>query len=537
MWDWVTKAFGSKKSSEIAESEADFSASYCAPATGSPYRGGWGNSRGDGSKWTLGMSQSGSSPVFDHALLRQNARSAMAESMQARAIVERYADIVIDAGLKLECTPSANVLQITGEQAEQWSQTVEERFHLWASSKDVSTDGSMNFYQLQRLLEISQQRDGEYFARLHYVDDPKLSSALQIQIIDPNQINGYAFTSTHGYQFQQDGIERDAAGRAVKYRVMVRNMNNEYHETIIPAISSQSGLPMMLHGYQAEYAGQTRGYSRLAHAVQDFEKLTDFQLAHIQKAINHASINMYVKPSEDNDASDPFDTLPSQQFGATPHIPESAAAVDPSATLDLNDYIQYNDIPEAVMSRPGVGVFSLRSGEDLKPFQDTSPSEQYDRFVDAFTSYLSASMSIPIETVLMKFNENYSASRASLILFWRVSKIWQNELASDFLNPIVETWTSLEIAAGRITAPGWQDPVLRAAWMANNWIGAPMPDIDPLKHSKANLNYATLGATDLDRIARNLNGSVGATNRAKLTRQYDELPISPWEQKKGEQNG
>ena len=536
MWNWISKAFGGKKELELTENEPNISGSYCAPGGGG-YGNRFSGSGGDGSKWAMGMSRSGSSPVFDHERLRQNARSAMSESMQARAIVERYADIVIDAGLKLECTPSSNVLQISGEEAEEWSSAVEERFHLWASSKNVTTNGSMNFYQLQRLLEISQQRDGEYFTRLHYSDDPKLMNPLQLQLIDPNQINGYAFTSTYGYQFSQDGIERDENDRAVAYRIMVRDLKNQYTETIIPAFSPKSGLPLMLHGYQAEYAGQTRGYSRLAHAVQDFEKLTDFQLAHIQKAINHASINMYVKPSEDADASDPFETLPSQQFGASPVIPESAQSVDPTATLDLNEYIQYQDIPEAVLSRPGVGVFSLRSGEDLKAFQDTSPSEQYDRFVDAFTSYLSASMSIPIETVLMKFNENYSASRASLILFWRVSKIWQNELAADFMNPIVETWLGLEIASGRISAPGWQDPVLRAAWMANNWIGAPMPDIDPLKHSKANMNNATLGATDLDRVARSLNGSVGATNRSKLTRQYTELPISPWEEKKANPNG
>ena len=92
--------------------------------------------------------------------------------------------------------------------------------------------------------------------------------------------------------------------------------------------------------------------------------------------------------------------------------------------------------PEATMTRPGVGVFSLRNAEDLKPFPETAPAEQYDRFVDAFTSYLAASISMPIEVLLMRFNQNYSASRASLVLFWRVAQIWREELAADFLNPI-----------------------------------------------------------------------------------------------------
>ena len=193
------------------------------------------------------------------------------------------------------------------------------------------------------------------------------------------------------------------------------------------------------------------------------------------------------------------------------------------------DCAAYNDIPEAVLSRPGVSVFSLRSGEDLKPFPETAPSEQYDRFVDAFTAYLSASMSMPIEVLLMRFGENYSASRAALILFWRVGQIWQAELAADFLNPIYESWLGLEIAMGRVQCPGWNDPIMRSAWLCNNWIGAPMPDIDPLRHAKAAKEQISVGSTDLDRLARNTNGSDGSSNRAKLARQLTELPPMPWD--------
>jgi len=488
----------------------------------------YGPSRGDGSKYAAGMSSSGSSPILDHFLLRQNARSAMYESAQARAMVERYADNVVDVGLRLEATPIADMLRIDPVAAEEWSRYIEQRFDSWARSKMSVWGETMTFYQAQRLAEIHQQRDGEYFVRLHYSSDKRLQNPLQIQFIDPNQINGYGYTSTYGYQMPEDGIVRDASGREIAYKISVRMANGRYEPTTVPAIGRRSKLRFMLHGYQPEYAGQQRGYSRLSHAVQDFEKLTDFQLAHIQKAINHASINMYVKPGPDADASDPFDTMPSKQFGASVAIPETAVNVDPASTLDLSDYVQYHDIPEATMTRPGVGVFSLRNAEDLKPFPDTAPAEQYDRFVDAFTAYLAASVSMPVEVLLMRFNQNYSASRASLVLFWRVAQIWREELAADFLNPIYESWMIGEISSGRIFAPGWQDPVMRQAWLCNNWIGSPMPDIDPLRHAKAVKEYIEVGATDLDRVARNLNGSSGTANRAKLVRQLSELPSVPW---------
>lgn len=511
----------------ISEKKTEIAASYSTYPSGRRATGG--SSRGDGSKWIAGMSSSGDSPILDHYLLRQNARSAMYESAQARAIVERYSDTVVDMGLRLESVPMAKILQIPPDEAEEWAEDVELRFDMWARSRQSVYGEIMTFYQAQRLAEIHQQRDGEYFVRLHYSDDPKLVNPLQIQFIDPNQIDGYAYTNTYGEDLdQEDGIVRDAAGREKAYKVRILKKTGAYHTVTVPAMGPRSGLRMMLHGFQPEYAGQGRGYSRLSHAVQDFEKLTDFQLAHIQKAINHASINMYTKPSMDNDASDPFDTVPSNQFGASPTVPVDAGNVDPAATLDLSEYVEYNDIPEAVLSRPGVSVFSLRSGEDLKPFPDTAPAEQYDRFVDAFTAHLAASVSMPVEVLLMKFNANYSASRAALVLFWRVAQIWRAELAADLLNPIFEAWLGLEIASGRIQAAGWQDPLLRQAWIANNWIGSPMPDIDPLRHSKAIKEYVEVGATDLDRVARNLNGSIGAANRSKLTRQLTELPRIPW---------
>jgi hypothetical protein len=96
---------------------------------------------------------------------------------------------------------------------------------------------------------------------------------------------------------------------------------------------------------------------------------------------------------------------------------------------------------------------------------------------------------------------------------------------------VYEAWLDGEIALGRIVAPGWSDPFLRQAWLCNNWYGAPMPNIDPLRTAEADQKYAEIGATDLDRIAREHNGSSGKLNRAKITKQFKEIPDAPWNRK------
>ena len=108
---------------------------------------------------------------------------------------------------------------------------------------------------------------------------------------------------------------------------------------------------------------------------------------------------------------------------------------------------------------------------------------------------------------------------------------------ADLLTPIVEMWLSGEIATGNVAAPGWSDPRLRAAWMRKNWIGAGPPDIDPGKTAKANKDNAEIGATNLDRIARDLNGSSAAANIEKNNKLYGQMSPAPWSKAQQQQQG
>lgn len=508
----------------LGESETQALINY---PSGSNYPYGLAGASG-GSKWPLGLSASGSSLVIDHQLMRQNARSAYHDNVQAKALVDRMADTVVDTGLVLDPDPMIEILGIDSERAREWSENVATRFHLWAKSKKVTRDEVLNFYQIQRLIEITQQRDNDYFIRFFYSNKKDLINPLQIQMIDANQINGAAFTDTNGFQQNfVDGIKRDEAGKEIAYKVFIQKEDGSYTEKMISAYGSKSKQRLMLHGFNPEYPNQGRGYSRIGHALQEFENLTDFTSAQIKKAILQSSINMYVKPSADSPASNPLEGI-SQHVGAGP-LP-SIIAADPEANLE--NQIGYIPIPEATITNPGsVGVFNLQGGEDLKAFSSTAPSDSFSEFVMAFTSYLAASVSMPVEVMLMKFNQNYSASRASLILFWRVAQIWRAELEVDSLNPIYESWIVGEIAAGRIIAPGWNDPLLRAAWLNNKWFGAPMPNIDPMRTMEADKGYVEMGAVDLDQLARNYNGSSGKLNRTKLAKQVKELTLVPWSDK------
>jgi capsid protein len=479
-----------------------------------------------GAKHPGGISGDGKPTFLNHPRLRQNARRAYHENLIARSIVDRYADTVADVGLKREFSPDAETLRISSETSEVWRADAGNRFDLWAGSKKCHRSETMNLYQAQRLYAASQQRDNDIFVRFYYSNRRDLLNPLQFDFIDPDQIVGDAITTSMGYFSQRDGIIKDSANKELGYKVRVRIDGKT--ETVTIAAMGRSGRPQMIHGFAPEYAGQTRGYSRLSHALQEFQNLTDFSSAQIHKAINQSQVWVSVKPGTDAAASNPFDfgDVPagpaSRQYGSHPTPPEDAKHVTPESLTPVD----YYEMPTAFSSQPGSwGVFGLNRGEELKPFVNTAPADSFDKFVDSFAAYLSAATGVPVEIMLMRFGENYSASRAALILFWRIARIWQHEMEVDFLNVLTEAWLSEEIAAGRISAPGWSDPILRAAWMRGTWHGAALPNIDPVRLAKADLiNVKELGAKTHDMVAREVSGSDGKSNRAKITQELKEMP-------------
>lgn len=500
-----------------------------------------------GEKWPSGLSSSGLGSAIHHTLARRNARVALQDSIQARAVVTRTADTMADGGLRLELAPNYQMLGISRERAEAWARDVEARFHLWAKNPLCHRSGLMNFYQMQCFWQFTRHRDNDNFLRFYYEDnDRSLLNPLQLDFLDADQIRGDAFTNlygfnqtttTNGFQLLQDGIVRDGRGRETGYKVWIRNEDGTYLNKEILAFYP-GGRRSMIHGFVAEYAGQGRGYTRLAHAIQDFENMTDFGSATIKKAINQSCIVGFVEPSKNEDAQNPFEGILTNQgagpagklFASNPSLNPGNPGVDAGPQPDIAAGIEtVYQVPEATMDTPGsMFVANLTKGSKITFPKNTAPGDSFGDFVGEFAGYIAASLNIPLEVVLMKFGQNYSASRATLLLFWDVVRYERGIMAYQMLDPVVEAWMSGEIAVGRIQAPGWSDPILRAAWMNTGWIGGGTPDIDPGKSAKARRENIEMGLTNAERESRDLNGTSAADNIARNNATYGGYNPLPW---------
>ena len=466
--------------------------------------------------------------ALDHWSLRREARKAMQDSPQGRAIVESKTDAIAGVGLKLEPTPGAAVLGITPEQAAEWARDVGARFNLWAEDKAQHRAGSLTFNQGQRLYTYFKERDNDIFVRLYYSPDRTLQNPLQFEFIDPDQIRGDAYTTSYGgFPSFPDGIERDSRGRETAYWVQLKKKDGGYEYVKIQARGTKSGRVFMLHGYQPEYAGQGRGFTKLAPILQELKLFEDYTLAHIMQAMTQARIVAWEKPGKDEDGRGAaFDGM--VNHGAGPAGKGLSAEAASGGGSGLGEFVCH-DLPENPYSQPsGVLIQGMGKGSDIKFPNPSSPSTTYDRFQEAFLKGVSATLRTPMEVAHMTFGKSFSASRATLLLFQRVLEIERQDMVADFLLPVYTMWISGEIAAGRISAPGWLDPRIKNAWLKATWRGSPVPDIDPGKLAKARRDNLETAVTNIEFEAQTHSGKSAEENIAINNQAYQDYKSPPF---------
>lgn len=451
------------------------------------------------SKWNL-----------DFSALRAQSKKAYFESMQARGILSRLVDNAISYGLALEANPIWDLLDPTGridnEGRVKWIREVENRFTLWAHSRDADATERKTFQQLQEFAFLNRLRDGEIFAILKYSGDTRKQNPLEIQFIDPDQVadpydGAYGKAAEARGNKITDGIEVTSAGKEIAYYIQD---GDSMEWTRIPKYGNNSGRLFLIHAARADIIGQVRGTPYLSHIIHEIEKLTDYQVAEIEAAVVNAIIAAWIKPSPDAPASRALQGVMARRDS----VDASTAVGGPK---------------EGDALKPGLYVQTLKAGEELVSYDTKRPNVNFDAFKKSFEQSLAQSMSIPVEILNMSFNANYSASRAAILLFWYVVEKMQADFAADFLNPIYEMWLTEEIKAGRIKAEGWDTPVMRRAWLNCDWTGIPQPSIDPLKEANAATVRISDGLTTREREAKRYNGSEFRENVERLTVENTEL--------------
>lgn len=504
-----------------------------APAAQAPanrpvnYHGG-GGYYSDGSKYIAGIIASGSSILFDAQTIRLNTRLLEFKSPHLRAIINRSVGTVIGRGLKARSQPRFKILGITPEEAEAWAEDVDSRYDMHCRDKRSVANGSNNFYQETKLIYRYRKRDGEYFVRFIYRKQPNGQSPLQVITLDPAQIDGEGFVDTYGIQYlAQDGIIRDEFGKETAYIVNIQQQDGTIKPERVPATGRRSNRTMMIHGFSPEYAGAGRGISPFAGTLQNFQDLNSYEQSSLTKAKAQNSEAFAIE----NDINAPGNPREGEATNFTAQV-YGGDTTDPTNSVYLTapDGSMFCPVPELSNQQPGsTMITNMGRGDKIRSIKSTAPADNYADYVGFASETNSGAENMPLSIAKMRFQDSFSAQKGETLLYWDTVVTPEiEEFVSDCPGPHREAWLSEEIAAGRIQAPGWSDPIKRQAWLSCRWLGVVMPD-DISKTYKAKIELAKYNISSLEDEALNFNGSDVRTNAAKNARDFPEITPDPHE--------
>ncbi len=452
---------------------------------------GYGNHGANGSKKSMiGWTHGGGShreDIEEHVdTLRKRSRDLYyGGSNIATAAVKRLRTNAVGTGLHLKSTVNEEVLKISPEEARTLEETIEREFAHWAESTNCDLERLDNFYQLQQLVLLNSLLSGDAFALMTTTERVGSIYDLRINLIEADRVSTPDKEKTN--PLFCEGVEKDEIGEIIAYHISkfhpLSYADWQPREWVrVKAYGEKTGRKNILHIMNRERIGQVRGVPFLSPVIETIKQLGRYTEAEVLAAVINGLFTVFIeKESASDDAA----------------IGES---IDEELQVDAGD-------ENSIELAPGA-VIDLGEGEKANMVNPGRPNPNFDPFVIAVIKQIGASLEIPYEVLLMAFSNNYSASRAAILEFFKVIKMYRAWFVADFCKPIYEEWLSEAVAKGRIRAPGFfNDPIIRDAYCSAEWNGPSSGQLDPKEEVEAAILRVQNGFSTRERETTELTGT------------------------------
>ena len=455
----------------------------------------------DGSKYPGGF---GPTRVMipDYWTLRARSAQLFETNLYARGIVRRLVTNVINVGLHLEATPDDTLLGLDPDTLSGWSEIVENRWRVWATTPKVCDYRERDsFGALQAATFAEALISGDVLAVLQHdrrTQLPRLRLIRGAAVQTPMHAK-----ARKGHEIKH-GVELDRAGRHVAYWVTQEDGTSKR----LPAWGEKSGRRIAWLVYGADKRiDDVRGKPLLALVLQSLLEIDRYRDSAQRKAFLNSILALFVKKTEAGPGSRAV------TGGAIRRGTVTSGTGDDQRTLNLAEFV------------PGVILDRLQQGEEPVPFSSGGTDERFGGFEGAILHGVAWALEIPPEVLKLEFNKSFSAAQAANNEFGMFLNRARFAFGSAFCAPIYAEWLVSEVLSRRIEAAGllesWRD-VRRfdvyAAWVASDWSGQIKPAVDLVKTAKGYDHLLQMGATNRDHVSRILNGT-------KFTRNVKQLKI------------
>lgn len=409
----------------------------------------------------------------DLDILRRRSRQLFQNNTFSRALISSFDTNVVGTGIKARPTLMLpDMLGLSSEDAEKWSNKTKVLFSLWANDKKCDAEKTNNFMQLQDLALKTALLGGDCFS-LTCFDKSYEAFGMNVKLLEGErcqnpigQMNCDAIA---------EGIEVDRNHAPVSYYFTQKpvwsfdNYTDFVDSVRVPAYDA-FGNPNVIHMFTADRTNQRRGVPLLAPVICQLKQQERYQDAELMAAVISACFTAVLENNVPEEAEELYGNVPENE---RVEKTDSYGNVIPDPTR-----------PSLEM-KPGA-IWSLAQGQSIKSLNPQRPNVNYQPFVESIFAEAAAACGVSFEVVLRKFNNSYNAVRAALLESQKTFKKMCMNFVADFCKPVYEKWLTNAVLLGLIDAPGFfENPIKRMLWSQCLWIGDAAFLLDPKKETEA----------------------------------------------------
>ena len=435
------------------------------------------------------------------SVLRQRSRDLYMGIPIANGAVKTMRTNVVGRGLHLKSAVDREILGITAAQAQKLEKQIEREWKLWAESPDCDIERIDNFFELQQLAFLNWLMSGDCLAVLPVKPRINQPYDLRVQLVEADRLSSPDYCDSWDNKIV-GGIEVDKDGEVIAYHISDQHPLSgevtDYKWHRVEAYGAKTGRRNVLHIMCRERIGQRRGVPFLAPVIESLKQLGRYTDAELVAAVVSGMFTVFIE-KEDASSDEAIGSMipKEEQIDAAD---ESSLELGPGAVMDLN---------------PGEKVHDSNPGR---------PNHNFSMFVEAICQQIGASLEIPYELLVKRFNASYTASKGALEEAWKMFRMYRAWLAADFCQPIYEEWLAEAAAKKRIDAPGFfTDPLIRKAYCKAEWNGPAKGMLDPVKEVTAAEKRVANGFSTRSSETMEMTGGNFYTNADQLKNEEKKL--------------
>jgi lambda family phage portal protein len=435
--------------------------------------------------------------IYNLPLLRARSRDLFMGAPLAGAAILTLRTNCIGNGLVPLPQIDGEYLGMSTDETAKANNLIKEEFSLFGDTVECDWNRRSTFPELTDLAFCNMCISGDVLGTLPMktrrgaVYDTKIRLIEADRIVNPRLFNNDLTDA--GLIKRYGGVELTDDGEVKSYWIAPRHPGSyglgyvvppisEFTE--VPAFGEETGRPVAMLIAEMERPEQRRGVPLMAKCLTEMKQL--------QRYIESTTLQNVIKSY--------FSAFVESQM--------------PSAEMFDRGFVDEPDIKKLINRNPydvrlGPGIINWMSPGDKISFPvGAGPEREFEPYVVALCKFIGACLGIPFEVLLKQFNSSYSASRASLLEFWRRVKVLRKLIVNQWCQPIYITWMMEAIAKGVWQAPGFfEDPRIFRAWTRCAWAGSSPGSIDPLKEIQATERKIKVGISTLEMECLEWNGS------------------------------